>query len=127
MSDYPTLPFASAAAWNGWLAENHATAQGVWLQFAKKASGVASVTYAEAVDEAICYGWIDGQSRKLDERYWVQKFTPRRAKSMWSQINVLKVEALIAQGRMQPAGLAEVETRQSRRSLGRCLRLASQN
>jgi uncharacterized protein YdeI (YjbR/CyaY-like superfamily) len=110
---YPTLLFESAAAWSAWLAQNHATVQGVWLQLAKKASGMASVTYPEAVEEALCYGWIDGQSRKLDATHWVQKFTPRRAQSMWSQINVGKVQLLLAAGRMQPAGLAEVERAQA--------------
>jgi uncharacterized protein YdeI (YjbR/CyaY-like superfamily) len=110
---YPCLPFTSPAAWSAWLAENHASSQGVWLQLAKKGSGVESVTYAEAVEEALCYGWIDGQSRKYDNIYWLQRFTPRRARSIWSQINVEKVEALRAAGRMQPSGLAEVARAQA--------------
>lgn len=109
MSDLPTLPFASPAAWRAWLEQNHATAQGVWLQIAKKASGRATVTYAEAVDEALCFGWIDSHKRTYDETYFVQKFTPRRARSIWSGINVEKANALIEAGRMTEAGLREVE------------------
>jgi uncharacterized protein YdeI (YjbR/CyaY-like superfamily) len=112
-TELPTLLFAGAAAWSAWLAENHTSAEGVWLQLAKKGSGVESVTYAEAVEEALCYGWIDGQSRKYDSVYWLQRFTPRRARSNWSQINVEKVEMLRAAGRMQPAGLAEVARAQA--------------
>src|SRR5206468_2589438 len=80
-----------------------------WIKFAKKESGIQSVTYAEALDEALCHGWIDGQRKSFDEHYFLQLFTPRRARSRWSKINCGKVEALIAQTRMQPAGLRQVE------------------
>ena len=107
--DLPVCDFADAGAWEAWLATEHAAADGVWVRFAKKGTGVASVTYAEAVDVALCYGWIDGLTRRVDETYYVQRFTPRRARSKWSKINRDKVAALSAAGRMQPAGLAEVE------------------
>jgi uncharacterized protein YdeI (YjbR/CyaY-like superfamily) len=107
--DLPVLPFESAGAWEDWLQERHATAAGVWLKLAKKGSGVQSVTYAEAVEGALCFGWIDGQARSVDERFWLQKFTPRRRRSAWSKRNREKVAALIESGRMRPAGLREVE------------------
>lgn len=107
--DLPILPFRSRSAWEQWLAEQHATSRGVWLKIAKKDSGIATVTYAEALEVALCYGWIDGQKGAFDQDYFLQRFTPRRAKSKWSKINCAKVEALIAQGSMQPAGLREVE------------------
>lgn len=109
MSDLPIIPFATEADWEQWLEENHASAQGLWLKIAKKASGHASVSYAEALDVALCYGWIDGQKNKFDEQYYLQKFTPRRAKSIWSRINQEKVAALIAAGKMRAAGLQEIE------------------
>jgi uncharacterized protein YdeI (YjbR/CyaY-like superfamily) len=107
--DLPVLAFASADAWEAWLAAEHETARGVWIKLAKKGSGVASVTYAEAVEAALRYGWIDGQARRLDDRFYVQRFTPRTRRSRWSMINREKAEALIAAGRMAPAGLREVE------------------
>ena len=107
--DLPILPFASRNAWEQWLAEQHATSRGLWLKIAKKDSGIATVTYAEALEVALCYGWIDGQKGAFDQDYFLQRFTPRLAKSKWSKINCAKVEALIAQGAMQPAGLREVE------------------
>jgi uncharacterized protein YdeI (YjbR/CyaY-like superfamily) len=85
------------------------TSDGIWLKFAKKGSGIASVTYAEAVEVGLCYGWIDSHTLSLDERFYLQKFTPRRARSKWSRINRDKVEELTRQGRMRPAGLAEVD------------------
>ena len=103
------LPFPSADAWRAWLDAHHASSPGLWIQLAKGSAGVASVTYAEAVEGALCYGWIDGHKRALDERYWLQRFTPRAARSKWSKINVEKAEALIAGGLMMPAGLREVE------------------
>lgn len=109
MNDQPVLPFASAAEWEEWLAENHETSQGLWLKLAKKSAGVPTVTYAEALEAALCYGWIDGQKNKFDDAWWLQKFTPRRARSPWSKINHDKAEELISAGRMQPAGLREVE------------------
>lgn len=103
------LAFASQAEWEAWLDAEHAASDGVWVKFAKKGSGVESVTYAEALDVALCYGWIDSQVKAHDERFYLQKFTPRRSRSKWSQINRDKVERLIAEGRMRPAGLAQVE------------------
>ena len=102
----PRKTFATAKSWRTWLAKNHATAPGLWLQFAKKGSGVRSVTYAEAVEAALCYGWIDGHAKRLDETHYLQRFTPRKRDSIWSQINRQKALALIEQGEMQPAGLA---------------------
>ncbi len=112
MNDLPELPFDSGEAWAVWLRENHESSSGIWIRIAKKASGVASVTYAEALDEALCYGWIDGQAKSLDEAYYRQKSTPRRARSLWSKRNREKVAALFATGRMQPAGLREIERAQ---------------
>ena len=105
----PILAFASAAEWEAWLDAEHATADGVWVKFAKKGSGVETVVYAEALEVALCYGWIDSQVARLDERFYLQKFTPRRARSKWSRINRDKIEELTTQGRMRPAGLEQVE------------------
>jgi uncharacterized protein YdeI (YjbR/CyaY-like superfamily) len=105
----PILAFASPEAWEAWLEREYATSDGVWLRFAKKGSGVESVAYAEAVEVGLCYGWIDSHTLSLDERFYLQKFTPRRARSKWSRINRDKVEELTRQGRMRPAGLAEVD------------------
>jgi uncharacterized protein YdeI (YjbR/CyaY-like superfamily) len=104
-----TLKCKTPKSWADWLAKHHASSPGIRLQIAKKDSGIASVTYAEAVEAALCQGWIDGQRNALDEQYFLQKFTPRRARSIWSKINCDKAMALIASGDMQPAGLAEVE------------------
>ena len=101
--------FSSQAAWRAWLDANHAIERGIWLMLAKQASGMSSVTYAEAVDSALCYGWIDGQKKAMDDMWWLQKFTPRRPKSPWSKINRQKAEQLIESGAMQPAGLRAVE------------------
>ena len=111
--ELPTLAFADPRAFSAWLAANHATSRGVWLRLAKKASGVPSVTYAEAIDVALAWGWIDGQKRPGDGASWLQKFSPRAARSLWSKINRDKATALIAAGTMQPAGLAEVERARS--------------
>jgi uncharacterized protein YdeI (YjbR/CyaY-like superfamily) len=108
-ADLPVMPFASRDAWAAWLEEQHASSDGLWLKFAKKGSGVETVTYAEAVETALCYGWIDGQVRKFDEDYYLQRFTPRRARSRWSKINRQKATELIERGEMKPAGLREVE------------------
>ena len=105
----PIQAFASAEAFEAWLDREHATSDGIWIKFAKKGSGVASVTYPEAVEIGLCFGWIDSLTKSLDERFYVQKFTPRRARSKWSRVNRDKVEELARQGRMRPAGLAEVE------------------
>jgi uncharacterized protein YdeI (YjbR/CyaY-like superfamily) len=101
--------FRSSKAFRAWLAQEHARAAGLLLRIYKKASGVPSVTYAEALDEALCFGWIDGQKLPFDEFSWVQKFTPRRAKSGWSKRNVAHVDRLIQEDRMTPAGLKQVE------------------
>ena len=108
-TDLPTRPFASKKKWADWLANEHGKSTGVWLKLAKKDSGIASVTYEEALDVALCYGWIDGQKKGFDEKYWLQKFTPRGSKSIWSKINTEKVEKLIASGEMKPAGLKAIE------------------
>ncbi len=105
----PVLTFASAQEWTAWLAEEHRSSDGLWLKLAKKGTGIASVTYAEALDVALCYGWIDGQKGSAEEGYWLQRFTPRRPRSKWSKVNCAKAAALIEAGRMQPAGLLEVE------------------
>ena len=105
----PTLPFASAAAWEAWLEDHHAESKGVWIKMAKMDAGIESVRYPEVLDSALCFGWIDGRRDALDERYFLQRFTPRRPRSRWSRINRDKAERLIAEGRMRPAGLAEVE------------------
>ncbi len=107
--DYPILAFASEAEWESWLAENGMLVPGIWLRFYKKASGVASVNYAQALDVALCYGWIDSQVQKGDEQSYLQKFTPRKKRSLWSQVNREKVAKLIAAGRMQPSGQAEID------------------
>ena len=101
--------FATPKAWETWLKKHHKTAAGLWLRVAKKGSEVRSVSYAEALDVALCYGWIDAQKKPDSDHAWLQRFTPRRAKSIWSKVNRLKVAALIEAGRMQPAGLAEIE------------------
>ncbi len=105
----PVIAFETASDWETWLSEHHEDTGGIWLKIAKKESRLPSVTYAEALDSALCYGWIDGQKASFDDQYWLQKFTPRRPKSMWSKINCDKVAALIAEGRMQPAGMRQVE------------------
>jgi uncharacterized protein YdeI (YjbR/CyaY-like superfamily) len=112
-SDLPTVNFASRDAWEQWLDREHATSRGVWLQIAKKGTPVGSVSYDEALEVALCYGWIDGQKAAGDETHWLQRFTPRKPRSKWSKINRDRAEALIAQGRMTPAGLREVERAQA--------------
>lgn len=107
--ELPIQSFASKKKWADWLAKQHVKSTGLWLKLAKKGSGIPSVTYEEALDVALCYGWIDGQKRSFDDQYWLQKFTPRGPKSIWSKINTEKVERLIASGEMQPAGLQAVE------------------
>lgn len=106
--DLPVMRFRDAAAWEAWLEANGAAA-GVWLKIAKKGQGVTSVSYVEAVDVALCHGWIDGQKKAFDAAYFAQRFTPRRPRSLWSKINVEKVQALHDAGRMRPAGLRQVE------------------
>ena len=111
-AEAPIIAFETQHHWSTWLEEHHAEPAGVWLKIAKKESGIPTVTYAEALEIALCYGWIDGQKRAFDDRYFLQRFTPRRPKSIWSRVNRDKVMALIAEGRMQAAGLAEVERAQ---------------
>jgi uncharacterized protein YdeI (YjbR/CyaY-like superfamily) len=103
------LSFAAPADWEAWLEEHHADVDGVWLEIAKKGSGVASVRYPEVLEIALCFGWIDGRREALDETRFLQRFTPRRPRSRWSRINRDTAERLIAEGRMRPAGLREVE------------------
>ena len=105
----PVLLCGSRDAWEAWLAEQHASSRGAWLKIAKKGSGCESVTYAEALEVALCYGWIDGQKRALDDTFWLQRFTPRGSRSKWSKHNCDKAIELIGAGRMQAAGLAAVE------------------
>jgi uncharacterized protein YdeI (YjbR/CyaY-like superfamily) len=106
--DLPVLLFGSQADWRAWLKENHTQPQGIWLKHAKKSSGKKSVSYQEALEAALCFGWIDSQKQAYDEDYFLQKFTPRGPKSVWSKINVAKAEELIKSGKMQPAGLQAV-------------------
>jgi uncharacterized protein YdeI (YjbR/CyaY-like superfamily) len=101
--------FASAREWSRWLAKNHASAKELWLRFAKKGAERRTVTRAAALEVALCYGWIDGQSRTESDEYWLQRFTPRTRRSKWSKINVDAAEALIAAGKMKPPGLAAVD------------------
>ena len=107
--DLPIVPFASRDAWEAWLQGQHATSDGLWLKFAKKSSGIETVTYDQAVEIALCYGWIDGQVRRFDEDYYLQRFTPRRPRSKWSKINRQRATELVERGKMKPAGLREVE------------------
>ncbi len=113
MKELPLIELPHRDAWRQWLHENHATAEGVALKFAKKGAPRQTVTQSEAIDEALCFGWIDGQIGRLDEHYYKTRFTPRRPRSRWSLINTRKAEMLIEQGLMQPAGLREVERAQA--------------
>lgn len=108
-TDIPVVSFADVREWSAWLVPHHRSSSGVWLKIAKRASGNVSVTYAEALEIALVWGWIDGQKKPFDDAWWLQKFTPRGTRSMWSKINRDKAIALIATGKMMPAGLAEVE------------------
>ena len=105
----PILFLKNQAEWNKWLDKNHAKSDGVWLKFAKKNSGEESINYAEGLEVALCYGWIDSQAKSLDNKFYLQKFTPRRSKSVWSKVNTEKIKKLIAEGKMKPAGMAQVE------------------
>lgn len=107
-TEYPIKAFSSQHDWAAWLATHH-TDKGVWLRLYKKNSGIPSVSYEEAVEEALCYGWIDGQGKRYDDQSYLQKFVPRGPKSIWSKINTQRVERLAHAGRMKPAGLAAVE------------------
>jgi uncharacterized protein YdeI (YjbR/CyaY-like superfamily) len=109
----PTIFLASAAEWEQWLEDNHTVSDGVWIKMAKKGSGIDSVRYPEVLDTALCFGWIDGRREALDERHFLQRFTPRRARSRWSRINREKVEWLMSDGRMRSAGLGEMQRAQA--------------
>ena len=102
--ELPMIPFASREAWETWLEEHHATSDGLWLKLAKKGSGLETVSLAEALDVALCYGWIDSQADSFDDQHWLLRFTPRRSSSKWSKVNRVKVSKLIEEGRMKPAG-----------------------
>jgi len=105
----PIIPFETPSQWEQWLETNHTHINGIWLQFFKKASSVPSVTYEQALDEALCYGWIDGQKKTFDEQSYLIKFTPRRTKSIWSKKNIEHVARLQKQGKMKPQGIKEAE------------------
>jgi uncharacterized protein YdeI (YjbR/CyaY-like superfamily) len=105
----PILLFATAADWEAWLEQQPADSPGLWLKLAKKGCDTPSIDYATALESALCFGWIDGQKRPLDESYWLQRFTPRKPRSRWSKINRDRATALIEAGRMRPPGLREVE------------------
>lgn len=107
--DLEIVAFESAAAFQAWLGENHAASSGIWLKLRKKGPGIVALDYAQALEVALCYGWIDGQKSKFDDMWWLQRFTPRKPRSKWSKVNRDKVAALIEQGRMQPPGQAEVD------------------
>jgi uncharacterized protein YdeI (YjbR/CyaY-like superfamily) len=107
--DLPVILFPSAAELEAWLEREHGASEGVWVKIAKKGSGMVSVSYAEIVELGLCFGWIDGQARRHDERHYLQRFTPRRPRSKWSRLNRDRVEALITAGRVRPSGLAAVE------------------
>jgi uncharacterized protein YdeI (YjbR/CyaY-like superfamily) len=109
LSDSPILPFKTPKAFEAWLAKQPADSPGVWLKIAKKDSGFPTVTYAEALEVALCHGWIDGQKGAFDKDWFVQRFSPRTARSKWSKINCDKVDGLIAAGRMQPTGHKQIE------------------
>ena len=102
------LSFESADKWEAWLAENYFRPEGLWLRIYKKGSGLPTVTYPEALDSALCWGWIDGQKKPFDDKSWRQKFTPRRPRSRWSKNNTRHAERLVAGGRMKPSGLKEI-------------------
>jgi uncharacterized protein YdeI (YjbR/CyaY-like superfamily) len=108
-ADVPVLRFEDRAAWSSWLETHHASSPGLWLKFAKEDSGIPSVTHPEALEVALCYGWIDGLRKPLDESWWLQMFAPRGPKSLWSLVNRHKAEALIQSGEMKPAGLKAIE------------------
>jgi len=109
----PVMSFESTDAWDAWLAAHHADSPGLWLKIAKKGAAGRTISYSQALDVALCHGWIDGQKGRHDDEFWLQRFTPRKPASKWSKINTERAEALIASGRMRPAGLREVERAQA--------------
>jgi uncharacterized protein YdeI (YjbR/CyaY-like superfamily) len=108
-NELEVVTFASSEDWRNWLAKNHATSNGVWLRFFKKDSGKKIFSYADALEEALCHGWIDGQANKYDDKSYIQKFTPRRSKSIWSKRNTEIAERLIQEGKMKKSGMQQVE------------------
>jgi uncharacterized protein YdeI (YjbR/CyaY-like superfamily) len=111
-NELPVILFERVEDWEAWLEENHASSKGLWMRLAKKAAAITSINYQQALDVALCYGWIDGQKKSYDEDSWLQKFTPRGRKSIWSKINREKAQALIESGRMRPSGMAAIEAAQ---------------
>jgi uncharacterized protein YdeI (YjbR/CyaY-like superfamily) len=111
--ELPVIGFASREQWRRWLAEHHESSDGVRVKMARKATGLRTVTLAEAVEVALCYGWIDGQGKRLDDEFWTVRFTPRRPRSRWSRINRDRALELIDRGEMQPAGMREIERAQA--------------
>jgi uncharacterized protein YdeI (YjbR/CyaY-like superfamily) len=109
LNTVPIIEFKTAKTFEAWLIENHDSSNGLWLKISKKDSQKKTISYAEALDIALCYGWIDGQKKPHDEQAWLQKFSPRSSRSIWSKINIGHVERLINEGRMKPAGLKAVE------------------
>jgi uncharacterized protein YdeI (YjbR/CyaY-like superfamily) len=107
--ELPIVSFASPEQWEAWLADQHEASRGLWLKIAKKGTGIDTVSYAQALDVALCYGWIDGQKRSFDDDHWLQRFTGRTPRSRWSKVNRARALELVEQGRMQPAGLREIE------------------
>lgn len=112
-NNFPIKSFSNSTAWRQWLDENHRLSDGIWLRFYKKESKVATVARDEAIDEALCYGWIDGQIKKYDEQSWLVKFTPRRLRSIWSKKNIENIERLAKAGRMKPSGLEQIKLAKS--------------
>jgi len=108
-TEYPIILFEIQKDWEKWLSSHHDKPPGIWLKFAKKDSGVISTNHSGSLEVALCYGWIDSQSRSLDKNYYLQKFTPRKSRSIWSKINTEHIERLLKEGRMQPAGMLQVE------------------
>lgn len=108
-ADLPVVELATRAEWATWLAAEHAASAGVWLKIARKDGGAESVSYSDALDVALCHGWIDGQKDRLDDRFWLQRFTPRKPRSRWSKRNCERAEGLMGSGEMAPAGMREIE------------------
>lgn len=108
-TDLPIMFFSTVQEWGDWLKQNHASSDGIWMKIAKKGSGVASVTYDQALEESLCFGWIDSQVKKFDDAFYIQRFGPRRSKSLWSKINVQHIDRLMKAGKMKPAGIKVVE------------------
>ncbi len=107
--EQPIIEFRTQSEWRDWLLDNHDNSDGIWMRLYKKKSGIPSIEIGQALDEALCFGWIDGQRKTYDEQSYLQKYTPRRKRSIWSKINTGKIEALSKEGKMHPAGLLEVE------------------